>query len=194
MTIAENIVAKPGPPLADVRGGAPRQRRGLHPTVDGGCDLETRLDTRGGVAHAAPPAPPPLTPPPPRRHQLRRAPRREGRAHRRQKQRVAIARAVLKDPKLLLLDEATSALDSGNEAVVQAALDNLMQGRHRRDRPPLDRRARHPDHRPRQGRRRQARHPPGLCAKPDRSTRTSCATSSAGYEMRRKRMLSGRAA
>ena len=46
-----------------------------------------------------------------------------------QKQRVAIARAVLKDPKLLLLDEATSALDSGNEAVVQAALDNLMQGK-----------------------------------------------------------------
>ena len=46
-----------------------------------------------------------------------------------QKQRVAIARAVLKQPSLLLLDEATSALDSANEALVQAALDNLMLGR-----------------------------------------------------------------
>jgi len=43
-----------------------------------------------------------------------------------QKQRVAIARALVKKPKVLLLDEATSALDNQSEAVVQAALDELM--------------------------------------------------------------------
>ena len=46
-----------------------------------------------------------------------------------QKQRVAIARALLKDPKLLILDEATSALDVESEALVQAALETLMEGR-----------------------------------------------------------------
>lgn len=46
-----------------------------------------------------------------------------------QRQRVAIARALLKDPRILILDEATSALDSESEALVQAALDVLMQGR-----------------------------------------------------------------
>jgi ATP-binding cassette subfamily B (MDR/TAP) protein 1 len=44
-----------------------------------------------------------------------------------QKQRIAIARVLIKQPKILLLDEATSALDSESEAVVQDALDHLLQ-------------------------------------------------------------------
>ncbi len=46
-----------------------------------------------------------------------------------QRQRVAIARALLRDTPVLLLDEATSALDAQSEAVVQAALERLSQGR-----------------------------------------------------------------
>jgi subfamily B ATP-binding cassette protein MsbA len=42
---------------------------------------------------------------------------------------VAIARAVLKNPSILILDEATSSLDNESEALVQAALDRLMEGR-----------------------------------------------------------------
>jgi subfamily B ATP-binding cassette protein MsbA len=46
-----------------------------------------------------------------------------------QRQRVAIARALLKNPRILILDEATSALDTESEALVQEALDRLMQQR-----------------------------------------------------------------
>ncbi len=46
-----------------------------------------------------------------------------------QKQRVAIARAFLKDAPIVILDEATSALDNKSEAIVQQAIDNLMQDR-----------------------------------------------------------------
>ena len=44
-----------------------------------------------------------------------------------QRQRVAIARAMVRQSPIVILDEATSALDNKSEAVVQKALDALMQ-------------------------------------------------------------------
>ena len=46
-----------------------------------------------------------------------------------EKQRMAIARVILKNPRILILDEATSALDSRSEALIQAVLEPLMEGR-----------------------------------------------------------------
>ncbi len=46
-----------------------------------------------------------------------------------QRQRITIARAFLKNAPILILDEATSALDAESEALVQKALEVLMQGR-----------------------------------------------------------------
>ena len=46
-----------------------------------------------------------------------------------QRQRIAIARALLRDAPILVLDEALSAVDAENEAIIQDALDRLMQGR-----------------------------------------------------------------
>jgi ATP-binding cassette subfamily B protein len=46
-----------------------------------------------------------------------------------EKQLVSLARAALADPALLVLDEATSSLDPGTEALVEAAVDRLLEGR-----------------------------------------------------------------
>jgi len=46
-----------------------------------------------------------------------------------ERQRVAIARALLADAPILVLDEATSSLDTATEREVQAAMDEVMQGR-----------------------------------------------------------------
>jgi ATP-binding cassette subfamily B protein len=46
-----------------------------------------------------------------------------------EKQRMAIARVVLKNPAILILDEATSHLDARSEALVQQALERIMDER-----------------------------------------------------------------
>ncbi|MHC5218492.1 ABC transporter ATP-binding protein [Enterococcus sp. LJL128] len=46
-----------------------------------------------------------------------------------QKQLLTIARAVISDPKILILDEATSSVDTRLEALIQKAMDKVMQGR-----------------------------------------------------------------
>lgn len=46
-----------------------------------------------------------------------------------QRQRVAIARAMVRKSPIVILDEATSALDNKSEAVVQKALEALMQNK-----------------------------------------------------------------
>lgn len=46
-----------------------------------------------------------------------------------QRQRVAIARAMVRNSPIIILDEATSALDNKSEAIVQKALDNLMENK-----------------------------------------------------------------
>ena len=46
-----------------------------------------------------------------------------------QRQLIAIARVALMNPNLLILDEATSSVDTRTERIIQAAFDNLLQGR-----------------------------------------------------------------
>ena len=46
-----------------------------------------------------------------------------------QRQLLAIARVVLMNPRMLILDEATSSVDTRTELKIQAALDELLQGR-----------------------------------------------------------------
>jgi ATP-binding cassette subfamily B multidrug efflux pump len=46
-----------------------------------------------------------------------------------QKQLLAFARAAIRDPKILVLDEATASLDVGTEALIQEALERLLEER-----------------------------------------------------------------
>jgi ATP-binding cassette subfamily C protein CydCD len=46
-----------------------------------------------------------------------------------QRQRIAIARALLRDAPILVLDEALSSVDAESEALIQGALERLMEGR-----------------------------------------------------------------
>lgn len=46
-----------------------------------------------------------------------------------ERQRVAIARAFLANTPILVMDEATASLDSQSEALVQEAMQRLMEGR-----------------------------------------------------------------
>ena len=46
-----------------------------------------------------------------------------------ERQRIAIARAILKDAPIVILDEATAYIDPENEAVIQKAVAQLIQGK-----------------------------------------------------------------
>ena len=46
-----------------------------------------------------------------------------------QRQIVELLKVLTAEPRILILDEATSSLDSESEAMIQAGLNQLMQGR-----------------------------------------------------------------
>lgn len=50
-----------------------------------------------------------------------------------QRQLISIARAAVADPPVMILDEAISSIDTRTEALVQADMDNLMEGQHLED-------------------------------------------------------------
>jgi len=77
-----------------------------------------------------------------------------------ERQRLSIARALLVDPRILILDEATSSVDAETEAIIQAAIDRLVDGpyddRHRPS--PVDAAAGRPAGRARRRPHRRDRH------------------------------------
>ncbi|MFK7970088.1 MAG: ABC transporter ATP-binding protein [Bacteroidia bacterium] len=46
-----------------------------------------------------------------------------------QRQLIAFARVLVYDPQILVLDEATANIDTESEAIIQAAVDTVLQGR-----------------------------------------------------------------
>ena len=46
-----------------------------------------------------------------------------------ERQRISIARAMLKDAPIVILDEATAYTDPENEAIIQASVAKLVQGK-----------------------------------------------------------------
>jgi len=46
-----------------------------------------------------------------------------------ERQRISVARAILRDPRILILDEATASVDTETEALIQSAVERLVQNR-----------------------------------------------------------------
>ena len=46
-----------------------------------------------------------------------------------QKQLISFARAIIRHPKLFVLDEATSSIDTETEAIIQGAIQKVLEGR-----------------------------------------------------------------
>ncbi len=46
-----------------------------------------------------------------------------------EKQLISFARAILANPALFVLDEATSSIDTETEAIIQSAIEKVLEGR-----------------------------------------------------------------